>query len=174
MSASETTLRRWRRATNLRHLTAARDLLRRHGFARIDDHIDGDAGWVWRPTHPTLQQEAPRVLCLHESDPHAWEGVAVDDTRDTLALVERVCERVRAGTLDLGPYEDAAIEAWLWWAEDAERAARDWADVCSETPGCGTCPACEASRDLLWLGRWVEVLRAEMRSRMALREESER
>jgi len=173
VSATEAGLRRWRREANLRHLTAARDLLRSHGFAHVEDYVGGDPGWLWHPPWATVQQEAPRVLCLHESDPHAWEGVAVDDTRDTLALVDRVCGRVQAGTLDLAPYETAAVEAWLWWARDAERASRDWADVCSEQPGCGTCPACEASRDMLWLSRWVDVLRAEMRSR-APQEESER
>lgn len=139
--------RAWRRASNLRHLTEARDLLRRHGFARVDDHLGGDEGWAWRPAHPTLQREPRRVLCLHESEPHAWEGVAVQDTEDALAQVRRSCEQVREGTHDLGAYETAEVVAWLWWAEGASR-----------------CADAEA-----WVSRWAERLRDELRRRGARR-----
>lgn len=138
-------LRDWRRASNLRHLTEARDLLRGHGFARRDDYLDEDVGWAWRPPYPTLQREPPRVLCLHESDPRAWEGVAVQDTEDTLALVRRSCEQVREGTHELGSYESTEVEAWLWWAEDASR-------------GVGAEP---------WAARWAERLRDELKRRRA-------
>lgn len=143
----EPALRDWRRASNLRHLTEARSLLCGHGFACLDDYLGGDVGWAWRPPYPTLQREPPRVLCLHESDPRAWEGVAVQDTEDALAQVRRSCEQVREGTHDLGAYETAEVEAWLWWAEGASR-----------------CADAEA-----WVARWAERLRDELKRRGARR-----